>query len=63
MDKEARTPTLPTIGGVVSGINVNSSFVETSDLNDINYVSEGFLGRYYFSLEKKLKLVQKFLKL
>ena len=53
LDKESRTPTLPTIEGVVSNVNLNNSFVETSDINDINYISEGFLSRYLFSLKPK----------
>jgi hypothetical protein len=52
MDTESRTPTLPTLGGIVRQIDVNKSYVET-DLNDINYVSEGFLGRYYYKLVPK----------
>ena len=39
LDKESRTPTLPTIGGAISDINHSNSFVETSDINDINYDS------------------------
>lgn len=53
LDKESRTPTLPTLGGVLTNVNLNNSFVETSDINDINYISEGFLSRYYFSLKAK----------
>ena len=53
LDKESRTPTLPTLAGVIDNINYNNSFVETSDINDINYVSEGFLSRYIFTLDKK----------
>ena len=53
LDDESRTPTLPTIAGVIQDINVANSYVETSDINDINFVSEGFLSRYRFSLEKK----------
>ena len=30
-----------------------SFFVESSDINDINYISEGFLSRYAFKFEKK----------
>jgi hypothetical protein len=52
LDNESRTPTLPTLGGIVASIDVNKSYVET-DLNDINYVSEGFLGRYYYKLVPK----------
>ena len=51
LDKESRIPTLPTLAGVISNINTESSFVETSDINDINFVSEGFLSRYRFKLE------------
>ena len=53
MDKESRTPTLPTLGGVLTNVNTDSSFVETSDINDINYISEGFLSRYFYSLDKQ----------
>ena len=52
VDNESRTPTLPTLAGVISNIDVNSSFVETSDINDINYVSEGFMTRYLFTLKQ-----------
>ena len=52
LDNEARTPTLPTLAGVISNINVTSSFVETSDINDINFVSEGFMSRYLFTLKQ-----------
>ena len=53
LDKESRTPTIPALGGVIDDITTDNSFVESSDINDINYVSEGFLGRYYFKLDKK----------
>lgn len=53
LDKESRTPTLPTLAGVITNVNTTNSFVETSDINDINYVSEGFLSRYLFTLEPK----------
>jgi hypothetical protein len=53
LDKESRTPTLPTMSGVMQDIKYENSFIESQDLNDINYVSEGFLGRYYYHLEKK----------
>ncbi len=52
LDTESRTPTIPTLGGVVSQLDVNNSYVET-DLNDINYVSEGFLGRYKYDIKPK----------
>ena len=53
LDNESRTPTLPTLSGVLNNINTHNSFVETSDLNDINYVSEGFLSRYTYNLKAK----------
>ena len=53
LDKESRTPTLPTLGGVLSNIDYDKSFIETSDINDINYISEGFLSRYRYSLKAK----------
>ena len=53
LDNESRTPTLPTIGGVISNVNYANSFVETSDINDINYISEGFLSRYFYALKAK----------
>lgn len=53
LDKESRTPTIPTLGGILTDINYDSTFIETSDINDINYISEGFLGHYRFKLDKK----------
>ena len=53
LDNESRTPTLPTLHGVLSNVNLSNTFVETSDINDINYISEGFLSRYTFSLKTK----------
>ena len=52
LDNESRTPTIPTLSGVLTNVNYEHSFVETSDINDINYVSEGFLGRYYYKLKQ-----------
>lgn len=53
LDNESRTPTLPTLGGVLTNVNLNNSFVESSDINGINYISEGFLSRYLYSLKPK----------
>jgi hypothetical protein len=53
LDKESRTPTLPTIGGVMSNVTYDKSFIVSKNINDINYISEGFLGRYYYKLDKK----------
>ena len=63
LDNESRTPTLPTIGGVLTDVNLDNSYVETSDINDINYVSEGFLSRYFYNLDKEgTGFFKKFLK-
>ena len=53
LDNESNTPTLPTIGGVLADLDYNKTFIETSDINDINYVSEGFLTHYRFKIERK----------
>lgn len=53
LDNESRTPTLPTIGGVIQNLNLNNSFVESSDITDINFISEGFISRYLFNLNPK----------
>jgi hypothetical protein len=53
LDKESRTPTLPTMNGILEELNLSNSFVETSAINDINYVSEGFLSRFRYDLKDK----------
>ena len=53
LDNESRTPTLPTLEGILSNVQSENSFVETEDINDINYISEGFLGRYYYKYAEK----------
>ena len=53
LDNESRTPTLPTLAGVLTDLDYENTFIETSDINDINYISEGFLGHYKFKLDKK----------
>lgn len=64
LDKESRTPTIPTIAGVVSDVNPQNTYVETSDINDINYISEGFLSRFKFDLKaEKPKTGKKLLKI
>ena len=60
LDNESRTPTIPTLAGILDDINYENSFLQTSDINDINYVSEGFLSRYFFALkQKEIKLWKK----
>ena len=55
IDKESHTPTIPTRGGILNELadNLNKTHVTTEDINDINYISEGFLNRYSFKFEKK----------
>lgn len=52
LDKESRTPTLPTIAGSISQIDFNNSFIETSNINDINFISEGFLSHYKYDYDR-----------
>ena len=62
LDKESRTPTLPTLAGVLTDVSFENTFIETSDINDINYVSEGFLSHYTFELKaKEVSFLKKFL--
>ena len=56
LDNESRTPTLPTLGGVLSDVQYENTFIETEDLNNINYISEGFLSKYTYQLEKDPKV-------
>ena len=53
LDQESRTPTLPTLAGITTTVNYENTFIETSDINDINYISEGFLSHYTYELKKK----------
>ena len=56
IDNNAHTPTIPTQGGFLIDLADQldgSTYVEVEDINDVNYISEGFLTRYSFTLEKK----------
>lgn len=55
IDKESRTPTIPTADGFLSELSESLSMthVTTSDINDVNFISEGFLNRYSFEFKKK----------
>lgn len=56
VDKVGRLPTIPTKGGLletfVDEISTNT-YVETKDINNHNFISEGFLTRYKFDLKAK----------
>ena len=55
VDKESHTPTIPTMGGFLQELapSLNNTYVETDDINDVNYISEGFLSRYSYNLVPK----------
>ena len=55
IDKESRTPTIPTAGGFLTQIadGLEKTHVETEDINGLNYISEGFLRRYTFKFKRK----------
>lgn len=56
IDKEGRLPTIPTKEGVLSELSSElgkNTYVETSDINSTNFISEGFLTRYTFGIKKK----------
>ena len=56
VDNISNTPTIPTKGGMLDQLGdslKDNSFVETQDISGVNYISEGFLTRYLYGLEKK----------
>lgn len=54
IDNEARTPCIPTVGGILKDIpNLDKTYVETRDIDDVNYITEGFLSRYSYTLKPK----------
>lgn len=55
IDKESRTPTIPTAGGILQRLQntLSSTHVETENINGLNYITEGFLKRYSFTFKKK----------
>lgn len=55
LDQNSYTPTIPTAGGLLEQLSgsLNKTHVTTEDINDVNYVSEGFLSRYKFRFKKK----------
>ena len=66
IDQESHTPTVPTAGGVLDTIqnSLQYTHVQTENINGVNYISEGFLSRYSFKLEKKhTSLFKKILKI
>lgn len=55
IDKESHTPTIPTADGFLTELSdsLSKTHVTTEDINDVNFISEGFLSRYSFKFEKK----------
>lgn len=55
IDQTAYTPTIPTAGGDLDKLKdaLDKTYVTTEDINDVNYISEGFLSRYTFKFKKK----------
>ena len=55
VDQTAYTPTIPTADGCLTQLSgsLDRTYVTTNDINDVNYISEGFLSRYAFKFKKK----------
>lgn len=55
LDQNSYTPTIPTAGGLLEQLSdsLDKTYVTTEDINDVNYVSEGFLSRYQFKFKQK----------
>lgn len=64
VDNISHTPTIPTQGGFLDLLCSSldkSTYVEVQDIADVNYISEGFLTRYSFSIvNKKIGFWKKF---
>ena len=55
IDQNSFTPCVATADGYLNNLaeQLDKTHVQTEDINDINYISEGFLSRYSFRFEKK----------
>lgn len=55
IDKESHTPTIPTADGFLKDLSesLEKTHVTTEDINDVNFISEGFLSRYSFRFKHK----------
>lgn len=53
IDKNSRTPTIPTVYDINNIQDLDKTYIQSDDLNGINYISEGFLSRYKFQFKKK----------
>lgn len=55
IDQNSYTPCIATAGGFLEQLSdqLEKTHVTTEDINDVNYISEGFLNRYQFKFKKK----------
>ena len=55
IDQTSYTPCIPTAGGFLEQLSnsLEKTHVTTSDINGVNFISEGFLNRYSFYFKKK----------
>ena len=55
IDQNSFTPCVATADGYLSEVSeqLEKTHVTTEDINDVNYITEGFLSRYSFKFEKK----------
>ena len=61
IDQISHTPTVPTKGGIVNDINnIDHTYIETSDISGVNFISEGFLQRYSYHLKAKNSFLKAF---
>ena len=61
IDKNSHTPTIPTAKGFLTDLqdSLKTTYVETRDINDVNYISEGFLSRYNYKVVAKKSSIWK----
>lgn len=61
IDQVSHTPTIPTKGGIINDINnIDHTYIETSDINGVNFISEGFLQRFSYHLKAKNSFLKVF---
>ena len=55
IDQTSYTPCIATADGFLNELSesLEKTHVTTEDINDVNYISEGFLSRYQFKFKKK----------
>ena len=55
VDQYSHTPCVATAGGYLDNFvsSASSTHITTKDINDVNYITEGFLSRFQFKFERK----------